>query len=48
MTQSSVKEAANFRKSSKAVKPSTATVKYTAKNIYFKINYAAIYEPLQH
>ena len=34
----SVKEAANLSKSSKAVKPSTTTVKDTAKNIYLKIN----------
>lgn len=34
----SVKEAANLRKSSKAVKPSKTTVKDTAKNIYLKIN----------
>ena len=33
-----MKEAANLRKSSKAVKPSTTTVKDTAKNIYLKIN----------
>ena len=34
----SVKEAANLRKSSKAIKPSTTSVKDTAKNIYLKIN----------
>ena len=34
----SVKQAAKLRKSSKAVKPSAATIKDTAKNIYLKIN----------
>ena len=34
----SVEEAANLRQSSKAVKPSTNTIKDTTKNIYLKIN----------